>query len=331
MQKQHQRRRSFRHLNQFHRDRIEALIKAGHQQKIIATILCVSTSCISRELQRRRRNGYYCSTTAHHKARVKRSYSKHQGMKIEKDPKLRKRIITELKEKRSPDEIAGRMKKEEKEVQVSSVSIYRWLYSSFGQQYCKYLCTKRYKKKKQKRKKKREMIPNRISLKQRPKHGEHAEGDLFVSTKRSQTKRSGALIVVPSVKLMKGTMIHNKKPSTMVRGVNMIIKNISINDLTWDNGIENRNHQDLSLPSFFCDPHSPWQKPHVENGIGLLRKWFIPKGTNLNTVSEKQYQQYLHILNHKYRKSLGYRSAYEVALEKGIIQKIPDMKTSTTY
>ena len=91
-----------------------------------------------------------------------------------------------------------------------------------------------------------------------------------------------------------------------------------------DNGLENKYNKQFGIPAYFADPHSPWQKPHIENNIGLLRRWFIKKGTNLQTVSDQQLQEYLRILNGKYRKSLGYQSAYEAAIKRGIIQqKIP--------
>lgn len=171
------------------------------------------------------------------------------------------------------------------------------------------------------------MIPNRISLTQRPKQGEHAEGDLFVSPTKTGTQRSGAIVCVPSAQLLVGTMIENKKPATMAVAVRNINDRISVDDFTWDNGMENRNHEQFSATNYFADPHAPWQKPHVENGIGLVRRWFIKKGTNLMEVSEQFFQECLHILNGKWRKSLGYKSAYEVALERGIIQKIPVVGT----
>lgn len=324
MKKKKPRRKPFRHLKQSDRDRIEALQDAGHLQKEIAKILNVDEGTISREIKKRKRkNGRYEATVAQRKANVKRSLSKYQGMKVEKYPELRKRIIFELKDHRSPDEIAGRMKKENISPRINANAIYKWLYSVWGQEYCRYLCTKRYKKKKQKKTAKRTMIPNRISLEQRPKEGEHAEGDLFVSPTRTRTSRSGAIVCVPSAQLLIGTMIANKKPAVMTQAVKKIISKISIDDMTLDNGIENKNHEQFGINTYFADPYSPWQKPNIENNIGLLRRWFIPKKTDLNDVSEDQFQKYLHILNGKYRKSLGYCSAYEIAIERGIIQEVP--------
>lgn len=327
MKKIKKKRKDFRHLNQFDRDRIEALVEAGHLQKEIALILKVDKGTISRELKnRKRKNGRYEATTAQKKANVKRAHSKYQGMKIEQYPELKTRIISELKNHRSPDEIAGRMQKEKLLPRVNANAIYKWLYSAWGQNYCRYLCTKRYKKRKQKKTAKREIIPNRISLEQRPKVGEHAEGDLFVSPTKTGSQWSGALLCVPSAQLLVGTLIPNKKPTVMTQAVHKILSKISVTDLTLDNGLENRQHEQFGIDTYFADPYSPWQKPNVENNIGLLRRWFIPKKTDLANITEKQLQTYLHILNGKYRKSLGYKSAYEVSIERGIIQKVPALE-----
>lgn len=322
--KKRKKRRPFRHLDQFDRDRIEAMKNSGHKQEEIAKILGFDASAVSREInKRKRKNGVYSAKTAQHKAQQKRSESKHRGMKIETYPELRKQIIAQLKNHRSPDEIAGRMKRRKQKIRVGVNAIYKWLYGAWGQRYCHLLCTKHYHTRKQKKKTKREMIPNRIPLDKRPKKGIHAEGDLFVSPTNTGSQNSGAIFCVPVSKLLAGTMIENKKPATMTAAVQSTISNLNISDLTFDNGIENKEHEQFGLPAYFCDPHSPWQKPHVENGIGLVRRWFIPKKTDLKNVSQEQFQEYLHILNGKWRKSLGYRSAYEVSLKRGIIQKIP--------
>ncbi len=316
-------RKKFRHLIQSDRDRLEILLRKKHSQKEIAETLKVDKSTICREVKKRkRRDGAYNAKTAEAKAAVKRSASKRKGMKIESNPDLRKFIISELKNRQSPDAIAGRMKREKLPFSIGKDAIYAWLYTGRGSPYINYLCTKRHTRKLQKKKSKREMIPNRIPLTERPKREgmHHAEGDTFVSGKRANTTASGAMIVVPEAQLMIAKKIPDQKPKTMTETVNVMIATVHVDDLTLDNGIENRDHEHFDLPAYFCEPHHPWEKPHVENAIGLLRRWFLPKGTNLEEVTQCELDRYISILNHKYRKSLGYRSPVEVALQRGIIK-----------
>lgn len=319
-------RKPFLHLKQGNRDRMEILLADGELQKDIAIVLKVNPSTISRERKRKRKNGYYDSETAQQKAQVKRSNASYKGKKVEKEKEAKKYIIMGLKAKRSPDEISGRMRQEKQPFYIGKDAIYEWLRSSYGQAYCKYLCSKRYRKKKQKKLPKRQMIPNRQPLSARPKDGVHAEGDLFVSPTKLGTTVSGAFVVVPDSKLFAGTIIQNRKPDTMTVAIQSILSPLSVDDMTLDNGVENKKHEEWGIPTYFADPHAPWQKPHVECGIGLVRRWFLPKGTDLRELPEEKFQEQLHILNGKYRKSLGYRSAYEVSLERGIIKEIPKIE-----
>lgn len=327
--------RHFRHLNQFDRDRLEALKNAGHKQKEIASVLKVDKGTISREINgRKRKNGVYDAKTAQNKADIKRTNSKYQGMKIEKYPELKGRIIAELKQYRSPDEIAGRMKQKKISPRVNANAIYKWLYSVYGQPYCQYLCSQRHRKRKQRKNKtKRVMIPNKISIDKRPlgatnktRYG-HFEGDTIVAPKKANNTQSVAVAVERKSNLIIGTKIPSLSPVYMKTAVNSMNEKVAMNSISLDSGIENRHHEQFDMDAYFCDPHSPWQKPCVENNIGLLRRWFMKKGTNFADVSEEQLQQYIFVLNNKYRKSLGYKSACEVALENGIIKENLNQKS----
>ncbi len=317
-------RAAFKHLEQSDRDRLHALYGQGHEQQEIAEVLGVSPSTVSRELSRYSKVTWrYNASRAQKDAEEKRSHSKRPGMKIAENTALRRYIVQELKKLRSPDEIAGRMRKERMSPRVGKNAIYKWLYSEDGKPYCKYLCTRRIRKKRQARATKKVLIPERISLRDMPttKNLIHTEGDLFVSPTRSHSTVCGLLVVEKESLLFTGEIIPNKKKKSIVPAMQTATSHADT--CTLDNGIENIHHQDFGVSTYFCDPGNPTQKPRVEGGIGLVRRWFIPKGTNLDAVDTTTYQSQLHLLNHKYRKSLGYRSAYEVALTKGMIKRVP--------
>lgn len=294
-------------------------------------MLGVDPCTISRELARYGRKTWrYNALCAQADAEKKRLASKHDGMKIEAYPALKRHIITELKRLRSPDEIAGRMKQKDVLPRVGTNAIYKWIYSQYGKPYCRYLCTRRSRKKKQGRAMKKIIIPDRIPLNERPDEPNlvHAERDLFVSPHRTGTTASGLLIVIPEAKLFAGSILPNRQSETVTESVKKHHKQYRMDTCTADNGVENVSHGKTGIPTYFCDRGAPWQKPCVEGGIGLIRRWFLPKGTDLSKIEDVVFQSQLHLLNHKYRRSLGYRSAYEIAYERGIIRRVPRISLS---
>jgi IS30 family transposase len=313
-------RNSFTHLDFRARDRIEALYRSGHSQKEISEVLRIHKSTVSREIMfRKKQDGVYSASVAEHKALVKRENSKYQGMKIEQNPTLRKHIIFELKQYQSPECIAGKMREENKELRVSGDAIYRWLWSSFGQRYCKYLCTKRYKKKLHSQSPQRHIIQNMLSIHNvQLDTGLITEGDTFLSPKKI-SKTSAVLVVWRDTKLLKGDLVKSLRPIHTTRVMRRIHTENKSDLMILDQGGENREHKQFGVNTAFCDPASPRQKPLIENSIGQLRKWFWPKGTDLSKISRVEFQEKIEIMNNKYKKSLQYRSANEVSREYGIL------------
>lgn len=91
--------------------------------------------------------------------------------------------------------------------------------------------------------------------------------------------------------------------------------------MTTDNGHEFLNYDNIERSKYdrrkkrtkvyYTDPYSSWQKGMNENCNGILRR-FIPKGTDLNTVSEYKLEIVLEKINGKPRKILNFRPAEEL-------------------
>jgi len=330
-------KKNYRHLNQFDRDRIEAMLNAGLKQKEIAKVLGCDATTIGREIKRNRKkircrggnkDGPYKASIASHKTYVRRKYSKYQGRKIEGDKDLKEHIISKLKLHWSPDEISGRMKKDQESFYASKDLIYGWLYSVWGQRYTKYLYQKRDNKKKRKlNKTEKVMIPNRIGIKLRPKEANeklvygHLESDTIVSGRASTSKQSLAVVYERKAKYIGVRKIKSLRPSELNCGVKKILKSLNQKEtVTFDNGIENREHEKLGIKTYFCDPYSSWQKGGVENANKMIRR-YIPKGSDISGYSHQYVTMIIQRINNKPRKSLGYKTPYEIMLENNLLTK----------
>ncbi len=79
--------------------------------------------------------------------------------------------------------------------------------------------------------------------------------------------------------------------------------------ITCDNGSEFAEHKklecDLGIPTFFCDPHSPWQRGSIENANGILRR-DLPRKTELADDTEQDIQDIVWGNNTTPRKRLGF-------------------------
>jgi IS30 family transposase len=88
--------------------------------------------------------------------------------------------------------------------------------------------------------------------------------------------------------------------------------------LTWDQGSEMACHDQLAPlladGVFFAHPASPWQRGTNENTNGLLRQYFR-KGSDLSRHTAQDLRAVEHRLNHRPRKTLGWRTPAEIFTE----------------
>ena len=104
--------------------------------------------------------------------------------------------------------------------------------------------------------------------------------------------------------------------------------------ITNDNGSEfQRDHEleeRLGIPVFYCDPSAPWQRGSVENLNGLLRQ-FVPKGTNIDTLPSWAPNALEDTLNHRPRKTLGFRTPHEVFFSTGMELMSPSVRLGLEF
>jgi IS30 family transposase len=89
--------------------------------------------------------------------------------------------------------------------------------------------------------------------------------------------------------------------------------------MAYDQGTEMARHRDLSkalkMKVYFCDPHSPWQRPSNENMNGLVRQ-YLPKGYDLSIYSQQDLDRIAESLNTRPRACLGFQTPEAVFAEE---------------
>jgi transposase, IS30 family len=247
-------------------------------------------------------------------------------------PRLAGKVAEWLGEWWSPEQIAERLRIEfpdDPMMRVSHETIYMSLYvegrGQLRRELSRCLRTGRAQRRPRSRIETRGKIPGMVMISERPPEVEdravpgHWEGDLIigqglqsaVGTLVERTSRFVLLLHLPdgreAIKVneaMKGAIAD--LPAELVRTI------------TWDQGREMARHVDFTVDTgvqiYFCDPHSPWQRPSNENTNGLLRQ-YLPKGTDLSQHRAEDLAAIARSLNNRPRKALGFMKPSEKLIE----------------
>lgn len=312
----------YTHFRKDERNEIAILLKKGYSVRGIAYALERSPSSVSREIARNSVKGRYVSRKAKHKAYVRRKYSKYQGMKVVHHSELASYIREKIQRPYdwSPEQIAGRWKLEYPgEVSITARGIYKYLYSTYGQLLCRYLKYKRYYPKRRKEPKPaRILIPNRVSIEERPAIANSRErfGDYEGDTMGRPRHASQETLAVARERFSRKLFARKvARLKYAMEGFKRIFVSLPVESLTMDNGVENVRYEELDIDTYFCHPYSSWEKGTVENGIGLIRD-YIPKKSDLKDYSHEMISAILNTINSKPMKCLGFRTPNEVFEEQ---------------
>lgn len=325
-------KRNFKHLNEYERGEIYAMVELGHSISSIAKHLNRSRTTIYNELKRgsveQIKNGrkvivYYPDAgQAQYERNRKNSKKKFKALECMDFIKFVERSFKE--QGWSLDECCGRAKLESMfENTVCTKTLYNYVELGFLKiknidlpQKLK-RSTKTTKVRANKKKLGKSISERPKDIDSREVFG-HWEIDTVIGKKTSDQDVLLTIIERKS-RYYKAIKIDSKscRPVndallSFIMESGSKIKEV-FKSITSDNGSEFSGLSDLeSLVSiYFCHPYSSFERGSNERHNGILRQ-FIPKGRSINDFSEDEIMYFVDLINAKPRKILGYRTPEEI-------------------
>ena len=313
--------KTYSQLNLEQRYQIHAFRKAGFSNCAIAKELNVHKTTIGRELARN------SSSTKKYNPRFAHQYAKDR-----KDDKPHFYVLNNYmkmfikdkmeKEQWSPDQISGYCKNNFIRM-VSHETIYKHVYDDLkkgGKLYLNLRTQTKKRKNRTHKKDKRGLIPNRISIHQRPAlvADKQRFGDWEIDLIEGVNHSNFALTMVERKSQFALIFRVQDKQATTIQ--TKIINGLApykelVHTITSDNGKEFAGHQyvskKLNADFYFADPYSSWQRGLSEYTNKLFRQ-YLPKKCNLNNYDIEYFVNINNKLNNRPRKLLGYKTPTQV-------------------
>lgn len=302
---------------------IARMLRAGHSLSEIARTIGKTVGSVSRHIAEYGGKDEYDAQEVRRRKRMKRIAAM-ENIRVVHGPLLRC-IVKELKQHKSPEQIAGTLARKNKRIAASTIYRYiaeraphlkMYLRSQKGK-YRRKRGTKIREKEREQRKKRR--IDERPTIVDRRGRIGDFEGDTIMGRdKRVRIvsfvdRRSGYVIayllpkmnaeLLTTLAVKHCRRIPKKKRKTM----------------TLDNGVEfsdwERLEEKSGMTVYFAYPYHAWERGTNENTNGLLRQYF-PKSHDFNLITSTELTQVVRKLNNRERKRLGFVSPRRVFWKK---------------
>jgi IS30 family transposase len=307
---------NYNQLTQEQRYQIYALKKTGHSGTEIAEVIGVHKATVSRELRRNRGGRGYRPQQA-------------QQMALERRAKAKPRICAKtwavveklLRQEWSPEQISGRLWKEQK-IGISHEWIYQYVLADkrAGGDLYKHLRCQKQRRKRYGTYSRRGKLLNCRSIEERPAVVAHRKrlGDWEVDTVFG--KDHNQALVTLTERKSRFTLLGKVSQRTAQAVQDQICRLLlpvqdKVHTLTSDHGKEFAYHeriaQRLQLKYYFAHPYAAWERGANENANGLLRQYF-PKKCDLQQVTRNDMNLAMSRLNFRPRKSLRFKTPFEV-------------------
>ncbi len=321
---------AYQHLSVEEREEIQQGLWRKESIRSIAERLGRSPSSVSREIGKNIPEGQrrYTPRLANERAKENRTRRGREDRLKSED--VRTYIAEHLKLSWSPEQIAGRMKRDG----IGSISheaIYQFVYAQihrkgYGSVRPGKEDLRPYLRRKQKRrqhhgsrkgqrifKERGPSIETRPAIVDRRSRLGDWEGDTVESRDHAPgvntllERKSGLFLV---------TKVKDKTSEATRDAVVSRLADLPVHTLTTDNGSENQKWEEieaaLNIDCFFAHPYRSSERGANENANGLLREYF-PKGTDFRNVSDEDIEKVEYALNSRPRKRLGYATPLEIS------------------
>lgn len=320
----------YHHFSALERNVLQHQLNLGSSQALIALTLGRSRSTVSREVKR---NGVASSPSSGsclgYDAGIASEVSfarRRRGLvRLAQGSSLRAAVFKQIRLGWSPQQISGRLKLMDQPQTVSHETIYQAIYVLPKGELRRDLIGllrqgRKLRRPRSQGKDRRGALPDMVSVHERPASvltrqlpGDW-EGDLIkgagnASAIGTLAERKTRYVILTKMK----DATADTALSSFSRGLSKVPKTMRVS-MTYDQGKEMARHAELAdklnIKVYFCDPHSPWQRPTNENTNGLIRQ-YLPKGIDLSIYSQKDLDKIADSLNNRPRKVLGFRTPLE--------------------
>lgn len=303
--------------------------RLGHSMREIARFIGYNHSTIVRELKR----NYVESDTWQEASSNADKLSNERKQKANSHPKITSEMteafVTELQDKRiTPELFSGSRKLSGKDT-VGKDAYYRWLYKE-KRDLIKYLPRQGRRLFSKRRKVRKLPAPPiaKVNISERPIEASkriflgHLEGDTMHGKK-------GNSVLAVHIDMTSRKIFLNKISSTTALEFKEATLKVLVDfpknqrlSLTLDNGPEMALFHEINkqIKTYFCNAYHSWEKGSVENRIQVTRL-FIPKGFDIDLLTDLQIKKIEDLVNNRPMKILGYKTPNQVFNEL-LIKKI---------
>lgn len=322
----------YKHLTIEEREHIQQGLWQKKSLRQIAKELGRHYSSLSREIERNlpKERFLYTPRLAHEKALKKRKSRGRQDRL--KNQTIRDYVVSHLKLRWSPEQIANRIKQDIPGCRISHEAIYQYIYHQIHRNGwgllrpgCQDLRTYLRRRKKRRTRKgcrrcQRIFKPRGTSINDRPDiiNQRQRLGDWEGDTVESKDHKPGINTLVDrKVGMVLITKLKDRSSQATTEAVGSRLSKLpeqTRQSLTRDNGPENQDWQTLEekmgLKCYYANAYHSWERGTNENTNGLIRDFF-PKKTDFTAVSPEELQEVEHLLNTRPRKRLGWLTPLE--------------------